>query len=110
MKLRDLVDHDAIQKTNKFCVIGQKDGAFLGAYVYWQTEDQMIFWLPDPKNNYVPDALTDSPVQIDLKHGLRDEEDVKYDQYNDEMQRSYAESILQACKKSGQDFIVNKSN
>jgi hypothetical protein len=46
-QLQDLVDHDATQKINKFCVIGQKDGAFLGAYVYWFTGDQLIFWLPD---------------------------------------------------------------
>jgi hypothetical protein len=47
-------------------------------------------------------------VQIDLKHGLRDEEDSEDDR--NEMQRSYAEAILKACQKSGQNFIVTKSN
>jgi hypothetical protein len=107
-QLQDLVDHDATQKINKFCVIGQKDGAFLGAYVYWLTEDQLIFWLPNPNDIDESDALTYPTVGIDLKHGLRDEEDAKDDR--DEMQRSYAETILQACQDSGQNFVINKSS
>jgi hypothetical protein len=107
-QLQDLVDHDATQKINKFCVIGQKDGVFLGAYVYWLTGDQLIFWLPDPRDIEESNALTYSEVDIDLKHGLRDEEDSS-DNRN-EMQRSYAEAILQACQKSGQNFVISKSN
>jgi hypothetical protein len=107
-QLQYLTDNQASQKTDNFCVIGQKDGTFLGAYVYWRTEDQLIFWLPDRHDIEDQYAVTDSPVQIDLKHGLRDEEDAKDDR--DEMQRSYAETILQACLKSGQNFVINKSN
>jgi hypothetical protein len=94
-QLKNLLDHDATQKINRFCVIGQKDGAFLGAYVYWLTGDQLIFWLPDPYDIYESDALTNSVVQIDFEHGLRDEEYPADDR--NEMQRSYAEAILKAC-------------
>jgi hypothetical protein len=107
-QLQDLADHDATQKINKFCAIGQKDGAFLGAYVYWLTGDQLLFWLPNPKDLYDSSALTNSAVKIDLKHGLRNEED-SADEEN-EMQRSYAGSILQACQRSGQNFVISKSN
>jgi hypothetical protein len=107
-QLQDLVDHDATQKINKFCVIGQKDSTFLGGYVYWLTGDQLLFWLPNPHDIYESDALTYPTVEIDLKHGLRDEEDARDDR--DEMQRSYAETILQACQKSGQNFVIAKSN
>jgi hypothetical protein len=107
-QLQDLADHDATQKINRFCVIGQKDGAFLGAYVYWLTGDQLIFWLPDPQDIYDLDALTNSAVKIDLKHGLRNEEDSADDE--NEMQRSYAEVILKACQKLEQNFVINKSN
>ncbi len=106
-QLQDIVDHDATQRTNKFCVIGQKDGAYLAAYVYWQTKDQLVFWLPNPQDQFEPDALTDSVFQIDLKHDLRNKEDAA-DQGN-EMQRSYVEDILKACRQSGQNFIINKS-
>ncbi len=105
MQLQDLVDNNGNRKENNFCVVGQKDGPFLGAYVYWETTDQLIFWYPEP---YELGALTYSEVQIDLRHGLRDEEDATDDR--NEMQRSYAQSILQACRKSGQNFIINKSN
>jgi hypothetical protein len=107
-QLQDLVDHNATQKINKFCAIGQKDGAFLGAYVYWLTGDQLIFWLPDPSDIDESDALKYSMVEIDLKQGLRNEEDSADDR--NEMQRSYAEGLLKACQKSGQNFIINKSN
>jgi hypothetical protein len=105
-QLQYLVDHIALQKINSFCIIGQKDGAFLGAYVYWRTENQLIFWPPSPSDDNFILAYPD--VQIDLKHGLRDEEDSEDDR--NEMQRSYAEAILKACQKSGQNFIVTKSN
>jgi hypothetical protein len=71
------VDPPRLPKTGKFCVIGQKDGTLLGAYVYWQTEQQLIFWLPGQYNIVDPFAVAVSVVEIDLKHGLRDEEDAK---------------------------------
>jgi hypothetical protein len=101
----DLSNNNALPKTNKFCVIGQKDGTFLGAYVYWETADQLIFWYPDPDDDQL--AVTYSDVQIDLKHGLRNQEDAEDDR--NEMQRSYAESIVKVCQASGQTFIVNRT-
>jgi hypothetical protein len=74
--------------------------------VYWRTEDQLIFWPPDPSEDDF--ILADSVIQIDLRHGLRNEEDSVDDR--NEMQRSYAEAILQACQKSGQNFVITKSN
>lgn len=93
-QLQDLVDLDSSPKINKFCVIGQKDGSFLAAYVYWQTQEQLIMWLPDKNFPDDPYAVAYADVDIDLKHGLRDQEDGHDDR--DEMQRSYAQSILKA--------------
>ena len=106
-QLKYLVDHDAIQRTNKFCVIGQKDGAYLAAFIYWKTEDQLIFWHPNKNDMYDSFAVANSYVDIDLNHGLRNKEDAA-DREN-EMQRSYAKAILKACQKSGQNFTINKS-
>ena len=107
-QLQYLVNKTAPQKINNFCVIGQKDGTFLGAYAYWKTENRLIFWLPSPYDADDLDALSDAPIQIDLKHGLRNEEDASDDR--NVMQRSYAQAIIQACQKTGQNFIVKKSN
>jgi len=104
-QLQDLVDSNGPPGRNSFCVIGQKDGSFLGAYVYWQTADRLIFWYPTPHDL---GALTYSEVQIDLKHGLRNEEDADDDR--NEMQRSYAEAVIRACRTSGKNFLINKSN
>jgi hypothetical protein len=107
-QLQYLADNETSQKTSNFCVIGQKDGVFLAAYVYWKTTNQLFLWLPDKYNLDDPIAVATADVQIDLKHDLRDEEDAE-DQRN-EMQRSYAEGILHACQHSGQTFTIQKSN
>jgi len=106
-QLQFLVDDLAPTKVNKFCVVGQKDGPFLAAYVYWQTQNKLILWLPDPNDGVEPSDLAYMPVQIDTRHDLRDTEDAQ--DYRNEMQRSYALSILQACQKVGEDYVVNKS-
>ena len=108
VQLQYLVDNNGSQKTNKFCVIGQKDGMFLAAYVYWETEHQLIFWLPSQDDKDDPFDVADAAIQIDIKHGLREEEDADGGRY--QMQRSYAEGILRACQKSGQDFTIGKSD
>jgi hypothetical protein len=106
--LQFLVDNLATLKVNDFCVVGQKDGPFLGAYVIWKTQDRLLLWLPSRYDQFDPFAVTYSSVQIDLKNGLRDSEDAN--DYRSEMQRSYAMSIVQACQKVGEDFVVGKSN
>jgi len=106
-QLQYLVDQHGKQEENQFCVVGQTDGKFLAAYVYWMTDDQLIFWLANKYDIYESDALSDSPVQIDLKNGLREAEDAADDR--DEMQRSYVQAILRACKVSGQNFVIKKS-
>jgi len=103
-----LVDNVATAKENDFCIVGQSDGPFLGAYVVWRTEDKLILWLPSPHDVYEPISIAYASVQIDLKNGLRDSEDAN--DHRNEMQRSYAMSIVQACQKVGEDFVVGKSN
>jgi len=108
VQLQFLVDHEAVGKSNRFCVVGQKDGPFLGAYVYWQTQETLILWTPSPYDIYDPFAVAGMPVQIDLKHDLRDQEDDYYNRH--QMQRLYAESILRACRTLGENFIIRKTN
>jgi hypothetical protein len=107
-QLQYLTDQSFSPKVNRFCVIGQKDGAFLAAYIYWQTKERLIFWYPGRSDYEGPYEVADSVFQIDLKSGLRDQEDSK-DEMN-EMQRSYAEGILKACQKRGKEYVIKKPN
>jgi len=107
-QLQYLVDNNSSAKVNNFCVVGQKDGVYTAAYIYWQNQNRLIYWLPGKYDVDDPFAVSDSPVQIDLNHGLRDEEDSS-DERN-EMQRSYATAIVRACRRTGQQFVIRKSN
>ncbi len=107
-QLQDLVNTDGHVKLNRFCVIGQQDGAYLAAYVYWPAQNKLIFWLPDPYNQYVSDALTNSPVSIDLARDLRDKEDAN--NIGNEMERSTALKVIEACRKFGSIYTILKSN
>lgn len=57
VQLQTLVDAQGQSKRNDFCVIGQKDGSYLAAYVYWITEDRLILWVPDPNDFDEPHGL-----------------------------------------------------
>ncbi len=108
MQLQYLADHEGSSEIDEFCVVGQRDGSFLAAYVYWRTESRLFMWLPGNDNLDDPLAVDTSDVDIDLKNGLRDEEDAE--DHRNEMQRSYAQSILRACQATGQKFLIKKSS
>jgi hypothetical protein len=107
-QLQYIVDDQGRQKENKFCVVGQTDSAYSGAYIYWKTEDKLFFWLPgkdDADDDFDVDVLA---ITIDLKTGLRDQEDREDER--DEMQRSYAMLVLRECAKVGNEIDIQKSN
>lgn len=107
-QLQTLVDAQGHSKINDFCVIGQKDGSYLAAYVYWATEDRLIIWNPDPHDFAEPHGLVNSYSNVNLKIGAVDQE--FYSRTTTEMPRSYANEIIRACAASGQKFSVTKSN
>jgi hypothetical protein len=108
LQLQTLVDTQGRSRSNDFCVIGQKDGNYLAAYVYWATENRMIIWNPDPNDFSEPHGLANSYSSVDLKTGAVDRE--FYSRTITEMPRSYADKILRACRASGQKFSITKSN
>lgn len=107
-QLQFLVDNTHTRRKNSFCVIGQRDGGFLAAYVYWKTQSKLYMWLPDKDDSVDPYALANSVVEVDLKHGLRNKGDANDD--GSEMQRSYAISIIKSCQRYGQNFFILKSH
>lgn len=104
VQLQTLVKAQAHSKRNDFCVIGQHDGNYLAAYVYWVTENRLIMWNPDPNDFSEPHGLVDSYSNIDLKTGAVDQE--FFSRTAAEMPKSYANKILQVCQASGEKFTI----
>ena len=106
-QLQTLVNEQASEKLNHFCVIGQNDGAYLSAYVYWPEEDRLIMWVPVPDQSAELEGVDES-YGADLKTGLVSAE--TYNPFDGRMPRSDAQTVLDACQASGEKFIVIKPN
>jgi hypothetical protein len=104
-QLQMLVNVNGHEKTNQFCVIGQKDKTSLQAYVYWPTEQKLILWVP---HLYDDEALVTSDRYLDLKRDVVDGNDVHGSTYL--VTRSFVNTTVQACQEHGDKFTIQKSN
>jgi hypothetical protein len=104
--LQTLVDDKAHQKKNDFCVIGQKDGDYLVAYVYWKNEDELLLSNSDPEDYDASYALDPAYISANLKTDAVDHEHYVYQWDADLMPKRFAESILNACRRSGQQYSI----
>ncbi len=104
-QLQMLVNVNGRQKTNQFCVIGQKDDTSVQAYVYWPTEQKLILWVPHLYDN---EALVTSDRYLDLKRDVVDGNDVHGSTYL--VTRSFVNAALKACQEHGEKFTIHKSN
>jgi hypothetical protein len=104
-QLQVLVNVNGHEKTNQFCVIGQKDSHSVQAYVYWSTEQKLILWVP---HLYDDEALVTSNRYLDLKRDVVDGNDVHGSTYM--VTRSFVSTTLQACSDHGDKFTIQKSN
>lgn len=100
-----LVNVNGRQKTNQFCVIGQKGDTSVQAYVYWPTEQKLILWVPHLYDN---EALVTSDRYLDLKRDVVDGNDVHGSTYL--VTRSFVNAALKACQEHGEKFTIHKSN
>jgi len=104
-QLQMLVNVNGHEKTNQFCVIGQKDSSSVQAYVYWPTEQKLILWVP---HLYDDEALVTSDRYLDLKRDVVEGNDVHGSTYM--VTRSFVNTTLQACQEHGDKFTIQKSN
>jgi len=109
MQLQTLVDDKAYQKKNKFCVIGQKDGDYLVAYVHWKTEGELLMRNPDPEDYDAPQHIEIPYIRVNLKTDVVDREHYVRQWETDLMPKPFAHSILNACKKFGEEFTIMKN-
>ncbi len=103
-QLQTLVNINARQSTNRFCVVARRDGGILEAEVYWATEDKLILWLPHLYDN---EALVDSNRDLDLRRDVVPGNDVHGSTY--EITQADADAILTACRRHGDQFVILKA-
>lgn len=102
--LQRLVDSDGHSRINRICVIGQKAKDYDSAYVYWPRENKLILW---EANLDDPDAISHSRRYLDLTRDVVEGDDVHGSSYL--ITRSWANSVIAACKRHGETVTVIKS-
>jgi hypothetical protein len=86
---------------NRFCVIAQQDRNWLVAYVYWETEQRLILWLPKSDDD---DALLISHGSLDIKNGVASANSPDSPIY--QMSGKYMHDIINACRSKGENFTL----
>ena len=103
-QLQALADTNGTQDRNEFCVVGQQDGRYHQAYVYWPTENKLILWIP---HLYDDQALVRSKRYLDLTRDVVSGNDVHGSTYL--LTRADADAIIHACHATGETFTILKS-
>ena len=103
-QLQALVDTNGTRDRNEFCIVGQQDGRYRQAYVYWPTENKLILWIP---HVYDDQALVRSKRYFDLTRDVVSGNDVHGSTYL--LTRIDADAIICACHARGETFTILKS-
>ncbi len=103
-QLQVVVDEHAIQPNNRFCVVGERAGRLIEAWVYWPGDNKLILWLPDRDN---PHAIAGSKRYLDLTRDVVDGADVHGSTYK--LTRATANQKISACKERGDTFTIEKT-
>lgn len=102
-QLQVLVDDDGHHVANRFCIVGERIGSTVQAYVHWPTENRLILWEPQQDN---PRAIVGSRRNLDLTRDVVDGNDVEGSTYR--LTRATANGILHACRENGTQYLVTK--
>lgn len=100
-QLQVVVDHDATQAINQFCVVGHQLGKYKDASVYWPTNNKLILWEIQPDN---PRAIWESRRSLDLMKDVVSGNDVHGSTYM--ITRTYANHVIKSCREHGNNFTV----
>ena len=117
--LQALVNINGFHEDNQFCVVGFLDAgdepSDAGAYVFWPTENKLIWWQPDgdyPEVSGIPPR--DDPANMVRS---RDYGDLRYDVAESEASmtpskiwtRSEANDAIHECWKYGTNYRIKKT-
>jgi hypothetical protein len=103
-QLQVLVNLNGHAISNRFCVVGQQDGRYESAYVYWPTENKLILWEPIQDD---AQAIVDSRRYLDLKRDVIANDTDSTSTYL--LTRAEVGHILAACRTYGQIFVVERT-
>ncbi len=101
-QLQTLVDRNGHHRTNRLCVVGQKNGKNFQAEVYWPSENKLILWVPNIND---PETLIHSRRYLDLKRDVR--ADTGTSTYL--LSTSFVDETLKACSSKGDHFIIERN-
>lgn len=102
-QLQVLANSNGHRTENQFCVVGQQDGHYVQAYVYWPDENKLILWEPHLYDNQ---ALVGSKRYLDLTRDVVAGDDVHGSTYL--LTRADADAILLACHLHGEQFMIKR--
>ncbi len=103
-QLQALIDAKGHTVENKLCVIGQKDGRYQQAYVYWPSENKLILWTPDVTD---PETLVHSRRYLDLTRDVVKGSDVHGSTYL--LTQTFVDETLRACATKGDHYTITKT-
>ena len=103
-QLQALIDANGRAATNRLCVIGQRDGRYQQAYVYWPSENKLILWTPDATD---PETLVHSRRYLDLTRDVVKGNDVHGSTYL--LPQTFVDETLKACAEKGDHYTITKS-
>ncbi len=100
-QLQVVVDEHARHARNRFCVIGERAGSFVEAWVYWPEDGKLILWRPDRDN---PHSIVGSNRYLDLMRDVVSGDDAGGSTYK--LTRATADGIVRACARQGNEYVV----
>lgn len=103
-QLQALVDIKGRASINRLCVVGERADGFYDAWVYWPTRNSLVFWSANRDN---PQAIVDSRIYLNLSRDVIADNAVDTSSYR--QRRSYVNSIIKACRRFGDQWVVTKS-
>lgn len=104
-ELHRIVQKDADQAENTFCVVVDQKESDLKAYVYWPQKSRLIIW--GPSNDEISN-LDQAGEPLDLKHDVvATQDDIGSSTYL--VTRTWVSNILSACRRYGTTLTIDKS-
>jgi hypothetical protein len=104
-QLQSLVDLNGHGMANRLCVVGQRVGRYLQAYVYWPAENKLILWIPIQGD---AQSIVDSKRYLDLTRDIVKDETNNSSTYM--ITRAEANETIRQCRLHGTTYLIHKSS
>jgi len=101
-QLQVLIDEDAKQRENQFCLVGESGQGYRNVWVQWLTQGRLILW--EPQQN--PKAIWESRRNLSLTKDVVAGADAGGSTYL--MTRADVNRIIAACQRLGVRYTIER--